>query len=82
MVIPVRSKAGLWTAELTWQRDRFVTYNELPTPQPVKLGDGREVNAIGQEQVKLSLKGKRDENITLTLNRVLLVPNMSCKVYH
>ena len=45
------------SCHMTWQRDRFITYNELPTPQPVKLGDGREVNAIGQGQVKLSQNG-------------------------
>ena len=65
---------------MTWNRDMYSEYSELTIPQPVKLGDGRKVNANGKGTIKLKVMSSRDKEVIFTLTEVLHVPEMSCNL--
>ena len=52
----------------------------MPKPQTVKLGDGRTVNAVGIGAVTLTVLVGNDKEVKNVLQRVLLVPDMSCNL--
>ena len=68
------------SSHMTWDHDVYCEYSELPIPQPVKLGDGRKVNANGKGTIKLKVMSSRDKEVTLTLTEILHVPEMSCNL--
>ena len=68
------------SSHMTWDRDMYCEYRELSTPQPVKLGDGRKVNAMGKGTIKLKVMSSSDREVTFTLTETLHVPDMSCNL--
>ena len=46
------------SSHMTWNRHVYSEYSELTIPQPVKLGDGRKVNANGKGTINV-IEGQR-----------------------
>ena len=65
------------SSHMNWDRDMYCEYRELSTPQPVKLGDGCKVNAMGKGTMKLKVMSSSDREVTFTLTEALHVPEMS-----
>ena len=62
-----------------WRRNLLTDYKELLKPQSVKLGDVRAVNGVGTGNVKIVMFVENDRvKVKTTLQKVLLVPDMSC----
>ena len=68
------------STHMTWDHDVYCEYRELSTPQPVRLGDGRKVNAVGKGTVKFKVMSSSDNEVIFTLTDALHVPEMSCNL--
>ena len=59
------------------ESELFVSFRSLNSPQPVKLGDGREITGTGSGSVYLKLK----LGVTVHLKDVLLVPRLNTNFF-
>ena len=64
---------------MSWEREIFTTYKELNN-STVKVGDGRTLKVAGEGTVLVKVLSESRKPITLTMNRVLHVPEMSCNL--
>ena len=67
------------SSHMSWEREIFTTYKELNN-STVKVGDGRTLKVAGEGTVLVKVLSESHKPITLTMNRVLHVPEMSCNL--
>ena len=67
------------SSHMSWEREIFTTYKELNN-STVKVGDGRTLKVAGEGTVLVKVLSESRKPITLTMNRVLHVPEMSCNL--
>lgn len=65
------------TCHMCHDRAIFRSYHELEKPVKITLGDGRQVEALGQGDVSIKVKLRADKYKKLRLHDVLLVPDLS-----
>lgn len=63
------------------QQEVFYDYFEFNVPKTIKLGDGRQVAAMGTGKVRLEMLHKRRKSLTVTLNNALYVPGLTCNLF-
>ena len=62
---------------MTYMKEALSEYQELDNEEPVTLGDGKMVSALGKGNIKLLLQNGE----TGTLNNVLYVPKLTCNLF-
>lgn len=65
------------TCHMCHDKDIFCSYQELEKPVKVTLGDGRQVEALGQGKVTIKVQLNSNKYKRLRLHQVLLVPDLS-----
>lgn len=66
---------------MTFQRDSLREYREFENPEPVQLGDGRTVNALGTGKVKMISQLIRGRKVTGWMTDVLYVPKLASNLF-
>lgn len=81
------SDMGRWlidsgaSSHMTPQKEFLVNYRELDTPEKVRLGDVRIVEAIGIGYIHLNMLFKASNPKRAVMYDVLYVPKLACNVY-
>ena len=68
-------------ADTTFQRDALREYREFEYPEPVQLGDGRMVNALGAGKVKMISQLIPGRKVTGWMTEVLYVPKLTSNLF-
>ena len=66
---------------MTFQRNVLKDYKKLENPEPVQLGDGRTVSALGEGKVKIVSQLVRGQKITGWMTDVLYVPKLTSNLF-
>ena len=81
------SQAGKWlvdsgaSSHMTWNQKLLTDYEEFETPEKVRLGDGRTVDAVGIGNIHLTMLFKVSEPKKSVMYKVLYVPQLSCNLF-
>ena len=62
---------------MTFQRDTLYHYQRFNTPEPVGLGDGRTVEALGSGDIKIVLNLPNIRRIVGWMSNILFVPQLA-----
>ena len=66
---------------MTSSHQLFVDYEEFTEPEPVTLGDGHTVNALGKGNIKIIMMPGTNGEVRGTLKEVLYVPKLACNLF-
>ncbi|CAB4021124.1 Hypothetical predicted protein [Paramuricea clavata] len=69
--------------QMTSSRDLLMNYQEILEPEPVVLGDGRSVHALGTGEISITMllgPKKKDERKS-TMTKVLYVPKLAANLF-
>ena len=66
---------------MTFQHDTLREYRVLENPEPVQLGDGRTVNALGTGKVKMISQLIHGRKVTGWMTDVLYVPKLASNLF-
>ena len=69
------------SSHMTNNKELLSDYMELETPEKVRLGDGRSVDAVGVGNIHLQMLFKVSEPKKSVMYKVLYVPQMSCNLF-
>ena len=81
------SRAEKWlvdsgaSSHMTSNRKLLMDYEEFETPEKVRLGDGRTVDAVGFGNIHLKMLFRVSQPKRSTMYRVLYVPQLSCNLF-
>ena len=66
---------------MTFEKNVLQQYKEFKAPEPVGLGDGRNVEALGVGSVKVTTQLHHGENVSCWISDVLYVPKLATNLF-
>ncbi len=68
---------------MTSNRDLLINYQKFSEPEPVVLGDGRSVDALGAGEIRITmlLGPKEKDERKSTMTKVLYVPKLAANLF-
>ena len=69
------------SSHMTWNKSILLDYEKFAEPQPVNLGDGRPVMALGFGRVRMKMFFVSNTPMDMTFMRVLYVPSLASNLF-
>ena len=69
------------SSHMVRSKDLLLGYHHFKVPEPVALGDGHTVDALGYGECRLKVRKGPGKSGFITLHRVLYVPSLVCNLF-